>query len=108
MTSESAIQRRIILALREAGAYVVKVQVADAGTPDLLVCHGGRFLAMEVKKPGQYPTAIQRHRLAQVRAAGGVATVVRSVEDALASLSADHRHADDDADEEDADAGGPV
>ena len=35
MTSESAIQRRIILALREAGAYVVKVQVADAGTPDL-------------------------------------------------------------------------
>jgi len=105
MTSESAIQRRIILALREAGAYVVKVQVADAGTPDLLVCHGGRFFAMEVKKPGQYPTAIQRHRLAQVRAAGGVATVVRSVEDALASLK---RHADDDADEEDAEASGPV
>ena len=105
MTSESAIQRRIILALREAGTYVVKVQVADAGTPDLLVCHGGRFIAMEVKKPGQYPTAIQRHRIAQIQAAGGVATVVRSVEDALASLK---RHADDDADEEDADAGGPV
>ena len=108
MPLESRIQSNIIKALRERGCYVVKVSVADAGTPDIFVCHGGRFLAMEVKKPGQYPTAIQRHRIAQIQAAGGVATVVRSVEDALASLSADHRHADDDADEEDADAGGPV
>jgi len=83
---ESAIQAAIIKALRAAGCYVVNVSVAEAGTPDLLVCHAGRFVAMEVKQPGNYPTRIQRHRLAQVEAAGGQAVVVRSVAEALAAL----------------------
>lgn len=83
MPSEAAIQRRIILALREAGAYVVKVQVADAGTPDLLVCHEGRFYGLEVKQPGRYPTKIQRLRMEQIELAGGTAAVVRSVAEAM-------------------------
>jgi hypothetical protein len=83
---ESAIQLRIIAALRAAGAYVTKFSAGDVGTPDLLVCYQGRFFGMEVKQPKNYPTKIQRHRLEQIALAGGVGVVVRSVDDALSAL----------------------
>ena len=86
MPLESAIQLRIIAALRAAGAYVTKFSAGDVGTPDLLVCYQGRFFGMEVKQPKNYPTPIQRHRLGQIALAGGVGVVVRSVADALAAL----------------------
>ena len=86
MPLESAIQLRIIAALRSAGAYVTKFSAGDVGTPDLLVCYQGRFFGMEVKQPKNYPTKIQRHRLEQIALAGGVGVVVRSVNDALAAL----------------------
>jgi len=85
---ESAIQLRIIAALRAAGAYVTKFSAGDVGTPDLLVCYQGRFFGMEVKQLKNYPTKIQRHRLEQIALAGGVGVVVRSVDDALAALAA--------------------
>lgn len=46
----------------------------------------GRFLALEVKRPGERPTAEQRKWLAVVNRAGGVAVVVRSVEDAIKAI----------------------
>lgn len=55
---------------------------AKAGTSDLLVClPWGRFAAIEVKKPGEKPTDLQRAFLESVRAAGGVAMVVTRIED---------------------------
>ena len=41
----------------------------------------GRFLAIEVKRPGQQPTPYQAGFLDQVRKAGGVAFVATSVQD---------------------------
>jgi hypothetical protein len=41
---------------------------------------------MEVKQPKRYPTKIQRHRMEQIKEAGGVGIVVRSVEDAMEAL----------------------
>lgn len=87
MTTEAALQRSIIVALEAAGCYVVNVVVAGRkGTPDLLVCHEGRFIALEVKRLGQKPTAIQRVELARVAAHGGTAAVVHSVDEARAAL----------------------
>lgn len=92
MPLESSIQRAVIKALREEhGCYVLKVHGnahTDAGTPDLLVCYGGRFVGMELKQPGRYvkPKGIQAARLRQIEKAGGVAGVVRSVSDALELL----------------------
>ena len=91
MPTEGAIQRAIIKALREHGCYVLNVHgssAMDAGTPDLLACYGGRFVGMEVKQPGAYPTKIQKARLRQIAEAGGVSGVVRSVGDALNLLRA--------------------
>jgi len=41
----------------------------------------GRFLAIEVKKPGRKPTAHQRAFLAEVKRMGGIALVAHSLED---------------------------
>ena len=86
MALEAAIQKRIIAALRKRGAYVAKFSAGDVGTPDLLVCYEGRFFGMEVKPPKRYPTKIQGHRMGQIKEAGGVGVVVRSVEDAMEAL----------------------
>ena len=83
---EAAIQRNIIVALRARGVYVCKVSAGDVGTPDLIVIYKGRGAGLEVKQPGNYPTKIQRHRMEQITAAGGIARVVRSVAEALAVL----------------------
>lgn len=83
---ESYIQKKIIAALTEHGCYVVKHhggRFSSAGVPDLLVCYNGAFIAMEVKRQGQKPTALQSHNLDLIRTAGGVACVVTSVEEAL-------------------------
>jgi hypothetical protein len=46
----------------------------------------GRLLALEVKRPGEYPTEDQRRWLAFVRSMGGFACVVRSVGEAIAAV----------------------
>ena len=84
---ESALQRAIIRALETRGCYVVNVVVAGrTGTPDLIVCHEGHYIALEVKLPKQQPTAIQLVERQRVLRAGGAFAVVRSVEEALAVL----------------------
>lgn len=55
------------------------------GSSDLVgIGPRGRFLALEVKQPGKKPTEEQERFIAIVRAAGGVAEVVTSVERAQA------------------------
>lgn len=49
------------------------------GCSDLLVCFRGKFLALEVKRPGEFETPKQAAFLERVRQAGGFARVVRSV-----------------------------
>jgi len=86
MASESAIQKHIMAALRERGVYVFHALAADAGTPDLIACHAGQFYGLECKTDKGRVSKIQQHRLSQIEAAGGVAAVVRSVDDALFAL----------------------
>jgi hypothetical protein len=89
---ESAIQTDIIGYLRGlAETYVLNYGGSAAGakgTPDLLVCHRGRFVAFELKKPdGSYKTTKpQEIRIRQIRAAGGVAEVVTAIADVAAVL----------------------
>ncbi len=52
-----------------------------AGVPDIICCYKGRFIALEVKAPDGKPTALQEATINRIREAGGVAEVVRSVEE---------------------------
>jgi len=57
-----------------------------AGIPDIVGCHAGRFFAIEVKTPTGRLTAIQALTLSRIAAAGGLAGVATSVEEAQAVL----------------------
>ena len=91
MTSERAIARTITTWLagqrecfyfRAAGG-----RGQMGGLPDIIVCWRGRFVGLEVKQPGRYPTARQKAVMAAIGRGQGVAAVVRSLDDVKAVLS---------------------
>ena len=85
---ESNLQRRIARMLREQGDYVFNVvgsPMQQRGTADLLVCHQGLFLAIEVKDKGGKESKLQEFERRKVKAAGGIAGVAWSMDD-VASL----------------------
>lgn len=90
MQSEQAIQKKIINYLESLGAWTVKtIQTNKRGTPDVLACLNGRFIAIEVKKEGKLSTVtpIQQHQLSQIQLAGGIAFAADSVEKVKTILS---------------------
>jgi Holliday junction resolvase len=75
--------RGIASMLRRRGAWCALVE-RDAGvkrgTPRILACYGGRFVAIEVKAPrGPGPTQPQRLELEALDRAGAITLVARSV-----------------------------
>jgi hypothetical protein len=100
---EREIQKAVVRLLEARGAVLVRVNggmlrygknkrvrfsYATRGTPsDLIGSYRGRPMALEVKRPGEQPTAGQRAFLDAWEAAGGVAAVVYSAADAEAVLA---------------------
>ena len=86
--SESGLQRRVQRALRAAfpNAYVRKIHgsaFTPAGMPDLICCIKGLFIGIEVKMPGEKPTALQANEQDEIWMAGGIAMIVHSPEEAV-------------------------
>jgi hypothetical protein len=75
--SETALHKACQKRVREEwGGECVKIHgtaAQRAGTPDLLICLGGRFVACECKQPGKKPTPLQMKRLRDWQAAGAIA-----------------------------------
>lgn len=85
---ETLLTSKILKALRALdGSWWVKIPGGrfKSGLPDIIGCWHGRFIALEVKSPqtGYAPTELQLHVIGLIRAAGGTAGVVYSVEEAL-------------------------
>lgn len=62
--------------LKSIGAYVVKPATfgyGGSGHADRVVCLGGTFWSLEVKREGKTPTKLQELRMTEVRRAGGQA-----------------------------------
>lgn len=81
---ESNFQKKVEELIRLKGGYRVKVHVSafqDQGTPDILVCYMGRFVAFELKVDGNHLSALQKIRIRQIRNAGGIAKGVYSLEE---------------------------
>ena len=75
---EQDIQCKIIKYLESVGAYVVKVVASNkSGTPDILACYRGIFLAVEVKRPETKTNVseLQEYNIKKIKEAGGVAIV---------------------------------
>ena len=80
--TEQKVQKRILAFLDEIGAYPVKTITANrAGVPDVLVCVGGKFVGIEIKRPGKEATPLQLNHLQRIKEAGGVAFVAHGVDE---------------------------
>jgi pantoate kinase len=78
-TPEVKVKKKIRKLLDDAGAYYampIGTGYGNSGVPDFLICHKGRFIAVEAKAGSNKPTALQELHLARIRAAGGIALVI--------------------------------
>lgn len=89
---ERAITDKITAWLRELGprCWFIKVHGSSyqlTGVPDIIGVFGGRFFALEVKRPkhGRL-TVLQAVVMRKIREAGGLVREVRSLEEAMAAL----------------------
>lgn len=57
------------------------INLGTPGWPDIIACWHGRFLGIEVKRPGEKPSAEQRRVHEELAAAGAIVLVVHSVEE---------------------------
>lgn len=75
---EKTFQDRILPKLKALPrSYWVKIQKAEGGTPDILGCVRGRFVALELKRDLKHkPTKLQQHQMIKIKAAEGICWVV--------------------------------
>lgn len=87
MTPEVKVKKAIRKILTDSRTYFampIGTGYGNAGVPDFLVCHKGRFIGIEAKAGKGKTTALQEKNLTDIRTAGGTAIVVR--EDNLTQL----------------------
>ena len=90
---EKTIERQIRNYLTSVGAWHIKTHgnmFSRAGTPDILACVNGKFVAIEVKRPGGIMSALQKANIERIRQAGGVAFIAYNVEDVEGNLQKEH------------------
>ena len=81
--SEQALQKKILNYLDDIGAWTVKTITTNKnGTPDILAVHEGRFIAIEVKRPGSLRNVskLQQYQIDRINGAGGIAFAADSLE----------------------------
>lgn len=79
MAQEKQFENKIKRYLKECGCYSVKYfgcSYSESGTPDILACINGYFLAIEVKAQTGKPSELQLIKINDIRKAGGFAYVV--------------------------------
>ena len=78
MAQEKSFENKIKRYLKERGCHRVKYfgcSYSESGTPDILACVNGYFIAIEVKAQNGKPTELQLAKIADIRKAGGFAYV---------------------------------
>lgn len=90
---ENTITRSILAELKKLGpdCWARKIECnarQGAGIPDILCCYMGRFLALEVKRPGGRMTALQADTVKAINEAGGKAVVVTCMDDVMKAIKA--------------------
>jgi hypothetical protein len=91
MTTERAIVKAILTYLNSIPGCLARKRwgggMGVAGDPDIDACIRGRSVQLEVKRPGEKPTALQAKRLREWRKAGALVAVVSSVEEVKSLLT---------------------
>ncbi|WP_018629233.1 VRR-NUC domain-containing protein [Niabella aurantiaca] len=79
---ESAIQSKIIKRLEKSGWIVIKlIQTTKNGIHDIIALKNSKAVFIEVKKPGETPSDLQKYRHRKIREAGFDSFWVDNVDD---------------------------
>jgi hypothetical protein len=87
--SELSIQTSILTALRKRGGTWVKLRDSACGVshfPDIIGCFRGKFVAIEIKIPGEKPRPGQLAFLKLIEQSGGISGWATSTKEALKIL----------------------
>lgn len=100
MRSESSIQKAIlkILNARDDVWAVKTITTNRNGTPDIIACVGGHFVAIEVKAARGVVAPLQTHQINLINQAGGTAGVARTTQEVKDMLDTLQKMALDDGD----------
>ena len=78
-TKENLVKKRVKAILDEQQVYhfsPMQNGMGRAGIPDIVACHGGKFIGIECKAGDNKPTALQERELNRILNAGGEAFVI--------------------------------
>ena len=79
MAKEKAFENKIKDYLKSIGAYFIKThgdRFSRVGTPDIIACVNGHFVAVEVKAENGKPSELQIHHIEQINKAGGYGVIL--------------------------------
>ena len=79
MAKEKIFENKVKAFLKSIGAYFIKThgdKFSRVGTPDIIACVNGNFVAVEVKAEKGKPSELQLHHIEQIRKAGGVGYIL--------------------------------
>lgn len=79
MAKEKVFENKIKSYLKSIGAYFIKThgdRFSKIGTPDILACVNGRFVAIEVKGENGKPSELQLYHIMQIRRSGGIGFIL--------------------------------
>lgn len=79
MASEKTFENKIKLYLKSIGAYFIKThgdRFSKVGTPDILACVNGHFVAVEVKAENGRPSDLQLYHIEQIKKSGGYGVIL--------------------------------
>ena len=91
MQPEYRIVQNIKRLIRSRGGWCVKIHggpYQDAGTPDLLACYKGRFIAIEVKTARGVVRPEQKAAKRAITECGGYALITHTIGDVADVLNA--------------------
>ena len=79
IAKEKAFENKIKAYLKSIGAYFIKThgdRFSRVGTPDIIACVNGHFVAVEVKAENGKPSELQIYHIAQINKAGGYGVIL--------------------------------
>ena len=79
MGSEKNFENKIKSYLKSIGAYFIKThgdRFSRVGTPDIIACINGHFVAVEVKATTGKPSELQIYHIEQINKAGGYGVIL--------------------------------
>ena len=79
IAKEKAFENKIKAYLKSIGAYFIKThgdRFSRVGTPDIIACVNGHFVAVEVKAENGKPSELQIYHIEQINKAGGYGVIL--------------------------------